>query len=71
MDGILSKPVGERFLTMLERKKEKREAVVGKFKLRLAVRLKWVIRKLVLKQPSLDSTTLNFSGSFQLLNFFL
>ena len=71
MDGILSKPVGERFLTMLERKKEKREAVVGKFKLRLAVRLKWVIRKLVLKQLSLDSTTLNFSGSFQLLNFFL
>jgi len=71
MDGILSEPVGERFLTMLERKKEKREAVVGKFKLRLAVRLKWVIRKLVLKQLSLDSTTLNFSGSFQLLNFFL
>jgi len=62
MDGILSEPVGERFLTMLERKKEKREAVVGKFKLRLAVRLKWVIRKLVLKQLSLDSTILNFSG---------
>jgi len=62
MDGILSEPVGERFLTMLERKKENREAVVGKFKLRLAVRLKWVIRKLVLKQLSLDSTILNFSG---------